>query len=232
MSVKSYGELCPLARALDVVGDRWAMLVVRELVLGPRRYSDLADGLPGIGSNILAARLAELQQAGIITKLTLPRPTPVTVYQLAEAGRALQPAIGALSAWGAAHGRPPAEGDVLRPAWLLIRALGRPTTLRENDVCEMDIEGEVVSLTAGPAGLRIETGAVRDADAKMTLSLDVLAALLSSPAPPPARPAGIEIRGDCAVARRAIDTLAGALRARRAEPAPQGGEQQQRAAQG
>lgn len=113
----------------------------------------------------------------------------MTVYQLAEAGRALQPAIGALSAWGAVHGRPSAEGDVLRPAWLLIRALGRPTTLRENKVCEMDIEGEVVSLTAGPAGLRIETGAVRDADATITLSLDVLAALLSSPAPPPARPA-------------------------------------------
>jgi DNA-binding HxlR family transcriptional regulator len=225
--VKSYGELCPLARALDVVGDRWAMLVVRELVLGPRRYSDLADGLPGIGTNILAARLAGLQQAGIITRHTLPRPTPVTVYQLTGAGRALQPAIGALGAWGAAHGRPPAQGDALRPAWLLIRALGHPTTLRGNNVCQMNIDGEVFCLTAGPAGLRIQAGAPPDPDAQITLSLDALTALLTSPAPPP----GIQIRGDTTVARQAIDTLTGTLQASHAEPAPQRSEHHQRAAQ-
>jgi len=209
--VKTYGELCPLSRALDVVGDRWAMLVIRELIFGPRRYSDLADGLPGIGSNVLAARLADLQQAGVISKSTLPRPTPVTVYQLTGAGRALLPAIGALASWGAAYGRRPAEGDVLQPAWLLLLMIGRPTALHPAEACQMHVDGEVFTLQAGPTGLRIQTGVPREPDATITLSLDTLAALLRAPAPPPEPERGIDVHGDYAVAQRAINTLAGGL---------------------
>ena len=78
--MKSYRQFCSVARALDVVGDRWALLVVRELLLGPRRYSDLLDGLPGVGTNVLATRLRELEEAGIVTRRRLPAPTAVTVY--------------------------------------------------------------------------------------------------------------------------------------------------------
>ncbi len=116
-SVKRYGQRCPLARALDVVGDRWNLLVVRELMVGPRRYTDLLDGLPGIGTNILAARLRDLGEAGIVTRRSLPPPTAVTVYELTEAGRALGPSLTALRNWGAAYAPPPRGGDSMRPAW-------------------------------------------------------------------------------------------------------------------
>lgn len=216
--MKTYGELCPLSRALDLVGDRWAMLVIRELIFGPRRYSDLADGLPGIGSNVLAARLADLQQAGVISKSALPKPTPVTVYQLTDAGRALLPAIGALASWGAAHGRRPAEGDALQPAWLLLLMIGRPTALRPGEACQMHIDGEVFTLQAGPSGLRIQTGTPREADAAIILRLDALGALLRAPEPPPVPEPGIEVHGDHAVASRAIKTLAGGLSGHTARP--------------
>src|SRR6266853_819660 len=103
-SMKHYEQACAIARALDVVGDRWSLLLVRELTLGPRRYRDLATGLPGIPSNVLAARLKDLQAAGVITRRTLPAPTDVTVYELTGAGRALQPALSELLHWGLRYG--------------------------------------------------------------------------------------------------------------------------------
>jgi DNA-binding HxlR family transcriptional regulator len=72
--VKHYGQFCSVARALDLLGDRWAMLVARELLLGPKRYTDLLDGLPGVGTNVLAVRLRELEEAGIIAREKLPPP--------------------------------------------------------------------------------------------------------------------------------------------------------------
>ena len=83
---KHYDQYCPVAHALDVVGDRWALLVVRELLQGPKRYTDLAEGLPGIGTNILAARLRNLELAGVITKKTLPPPAASRVYELTDYG--------------------------------------------------------------------------------------------------------------------------------------------------
>src|SRR3954462_1614938 len=119
--VRRYGQVCPLARALDVVGERWSMLNVRELTVGPRRYGDLLTGLPGIPTNLLANRLRELRDAGLIRKDTLPPPaTNVAVYELTEAGRALRPAITALREWGRVHGSSTHETDELRPSWALL----------------------------------------------------------------------------------------------------------------
>lgn len=208
--MRSYREQCPLARALDVIGDRWAMLVVRELMLGPRRYTDLAGGLPGIGTNILADRLTDLQRAGVITRLAVPPPTPAVVYQLTEAGQALWPAIRALIAWGAAHGRPVSAGDALRPGWILLQALGRPCALRQDELCELAVAGDRFWLRGGQAGLVIETAARRAADAKITLDLAALVGLLGDPGPGARRqPAAVD--GDRLVARKAIESLAGAL---------------------
>src|SRR5258708_27531872 len=82
--MKRYGQRCPVARALDVIGERWTPLIVRELLLGPKRYTDLLESLPGIGTNILAGRLSELESRGVVDKRRLPRPTPVAVYRLTE----------------------------------------------------------------------------------------------------------------------------------------------------
>ena len=99
--MKSYRQYCPVAHALDRVGDRWELLIVRELMLGQRRYTDLADALPGIGSNILTARLRELETSGIVRKTKLPPPWAVTVYELTEHGRELDSVLQALARWGA-----------------------------------------------------------------------------------------------------------------------------------
>ena len=84
--MKRYGQYCPIAHSLGLVGERWTLLVVRELLRGPKRYTDLADHLPGIGTNILAARLKELEAAGIVEKRKLPPPFASTVYELTPRG--------------------------------------------------------------------------------------------------------------------------------------------------
>ena len=116
---KRYDQYCPVAHALDVVGDRWALLVVRELMQGPKRYTDLADGLPGIGTNILAARLRDLEADGVVGKKILPRPAASRVYELTDYGLELKPVIRELALWGARSLGPPTPEDELFPGWLV-----------------------------------------------------------------------------------------------------------------
>lgn len=101
MSSRSYGQYCGLARALEVVGERWALLIVRDLLVGPRRFSDLRRGLPKIPTNILSARLKELEQAEVVQRRVLPRPAGSIVYELTARGRALEAAVLELGRWGA-----------------------------------------------------------------------------------------------------------------------------------
>src|SRR5215211_5082018 len=117
---KSYREFCTVARALDAVGERWALLVVRELLLGPRRYTDLLEGLPGIGTNVLAARLRELEAAGIAERKHLPPPTPVTVYELTDRGRALRPVLDELARWGLADLDVPHGDEAVESRWFVL----------------------------------------------------------------------------------------------------------------
>ncbi len=111
---KRYDQYCPVCHALGLVGERWALLIVRELLRGPKRYTDLVEGMPGIGTNILAARLKELEQGGILRKRKLPPPAASTVYELTEYGAELEEPLYALARWGA-RSLPPAraEGRVL-----------------------------------------------------------------------------------------------------------------------
>src|SRR5947199_3524354 len=97
--MRSYNQFCPAARALDLVGERWTLLVVRELLFGPKRYTDLQEGLPGIGPNVLAARLRALEGAGLVQKRRLPPPAASTVYELTEIGAGLRPVLMDLFQW-------------------------------------------------------------------------------------------------------------------------------------
>src|SRR5919204_4483451 len=115
---KHYDQYCPVAHALDLVGDRWALLVVRELMHGPKRYTDLVDHLPGMGTNSLAARLRELEATGIVSRRTLPPPAASRIYELTEYGRALGPVLRELAVWGARSLGPPTADDELFPGWL------------------------------------------------------------------------------------------------------------------
>ena len=116
--VKRYEQYCPMAHALDLVGDRWALLILRELMHGPKRYTDLVDCLPGIGTNILAARLRDLEGHGVVTRRTLPRPAASKVYDLTDYGRELKPAMRELALWGARSLGPPTDKDELFDGWL------------------------------------------------------------------------------------------------------------------
>lgn len=100
MKNRSYNQFCALACALDVVGERWTLLIVRELLPGPRRYKDLIDGLPGISTNLLSERLKSLEQDGLLTRRVLPPPAGSTVYALTPEGQALETAVLELGKWG------------------------------------------------------------------------------------------------------------------------------------
>jgi DNA-binding HxlR family transcriptional regulator len=115
---KRYDQYCPVAHALDLIGERWALLVVRELMHGPKRYTDLAEHLPGIGTNILASRLRDLEACGIVSKRTLPPPAASRVYELTDYGRSLKTVMRELALWGARSLGPPTAEDELFPGWL------------------------------------------------------------------------------------------------------------------
>ena len=108
-SKRSYGDACGIARALDVVGERWALMVVRELLLGPKRFTDLRAGLPHVSPDVLAQRLRDLEQAGVVHHRRLPPPFGSQVYELTESGRALEPTLIALGRWGGAYAPPPLD---------------------------------------------------------------------------------------------------------------------------
>lgn len=107
---RTYGDACGVARALDIVGERWALMVVRELLLGPKRFTDIRGGLPHLSPDVLAQRLRELDQAGLVQRRKLPPPAASQVYELTPRGAALEPVVIALGRWGGANAPAPAEG--------------------------------------------------------------------------------------------------------------------------
>jgi len=109
---RTYGDRCGVARALDLVGERWALLVVRELLLGPKRFTDLRAGLPHVGPDVLAQRLRELEQAEIVRRTTLPPPAGSRVYELTERGRRLEDVVIALGRFGSVAPFPPGDAQI------------------------------------------------------------------------------------------------------------------------
>src|ERR1700690_1771860 len=107
---RKYGQYCGVARALDVVGERWTLLVVRNLLLGPRRYSDLLRELPGMTTNLLAKRLDEMEAASLVERRALPPPAAATVYALTETGAALEPVVMELGRFGGRYMDQPRRG--------------------------------------------------------------------------------------------------------------------------
>jgi DNA-binding HxlR family transcriptional regulator len=104
---RTYGDRCGVARALDLVGERWALLIVRELLLGPKRFTDLRTGLPHVSPDVLSQRLRELEEAGILARIKLPPPVAARVYELTQRGKDLKPIILELGRWGSLEPFPP-----------------------------------------------------------------------------------------------------------------------------
>jgi len=148
--MKSYNQYCPVAHALDVVGERWSLLIVRELIEhGQLRYSDLHCNLGGCGTNILAARLKELERHGVVRRVKLPPPAASTVYELTDYGLELRPVLHVLAHWGARSLPPPTGDEDLEPGWLAaalqIAFPPTPTDLR----VEFRVGDEVASFAEG-----------------------------------------------------------------------------------
>jgi DNA-binding HxlR family transcriptional regulator len=173
MSGRTYGQFCGLAHAMELVGERWALLVVRDLVLGPKRFSDLRRGLPRIPTNILSARLKELEAAGVVRRRLLPRPAAGVAYELAEYGRELEDVVLRLGLWGAKSLGEPLPADIVTTdsLTLALRATFRPEAARklragyELRVGEIVVHARIdrgsLEAGAGPlpeADLVIETG--------------------------------------------------------------------------
>jgi DNA-binding HxlR family transcriptional regulator len=149
--MKRYDQYCPIAHALDLVGERWSLLIVRELIHGPKRYTDLAASLPGIGTNILAARLKVLEGCGIVAKRRLPPPAASQVYELTPYGAGLKPIMRELALWGLVSLGPPNDDDELYPGWLANALDVVFAPVAPAGSFEFRIAGEVASVVDGQA---------------------------------------------------------------------------------
>src|SRR2546427_2859176 len=167
MTSRSYGQFCGFARALELVGERWALLVVRDLVLSPKRFTDLRRGLPRIPTNILSARLKELEDAGVVRRRVLPRPASGVVYELTEYGQELEDVVLRLGLWGARSlGEPRPEDIVTTDSLILaLRATFRPEAARELQATfQLDFGGIVVHASIDHRTLYDGAGALSNAD--------------------------------------------------------------------
>ncbi len=155
--MRSYGQYCSIAKALDVVGDRWTLLIIRELLIrGACRYTDLKDGLPGIATNLLADRIRELESAGLIRREEAPPPVATTLFHLTDTGATLLPVVDAIARWGIGYMVEPADGDQFRGQWFAF-----PASLFLHDA---DPGGPPVSIelrtASSPAVIEVSGGSV------------------------------------------------------------------------
>jgi DNA-binding HxlR family transcriptional regulator len=157
--MRSYDQFCGLARSLDLVGDRWTLLILRELLLGDRRFTDLVDGLPGIPRNLLSARLAELSDEGLLERVDLSPPTAVTIYRLTDVGADIEPVLLALTRWGFPHLGDPG-GQTVRGAWfgLLIAAWGNEQPPPDRGELEVRLPSDTFHLQLDGAAIRSRHG--------------------------------------------------------------------------
>src|SRR3954452_7575202 len=160
---RRYGQGCGTAHALDLVGDRWALLVVRELVLGPKRFTDLRAGLPGIGPNVLSQRLKELEDGGVLTRRVLPPPAGSTVYELTDWGRELEDIVVRLGRWGARSPQMPRDAEA-RPEWLVLamRAIYDPQDEPVPTTYGLRFDDEVFWVRVENGSLRVGRGEPTD----------------------------------------------------------------------
>ena len=215
---RRYRDACGAAQGLDIVGERWTLLVVRELLLGPKRFTDLREGLPGISTNILADRLETLELSGVVRRRTLPAPAASKVYELTDWGRELETVVAAIGRWGV---RSPwrSEEDEIGVDGLMVSF---KTMFDPEAAGDLDARYEVVLGDQG-FGLEVEDGSIRvyrgapaDPDARIDADVDTLAALVYEDGDlgEALRAGDVEIEGD----RSAVERLMGLFRL--PEPAP------------
>jgi len=183
---RSYGEACRLAVALDLVGERWALLVVRELLLGPKRFTDLRTGLPNASPNILSERLRELEEGGVVRRRKLPPPYAAQVYELTGWGHELEPVVTQLGAWGARSPFPPDSQRINTDSIVLaLRSLFDPERAGELEASyELAVGDERFHVAVADGELELGRGPAEDAAAAIEVDeAGTLAAVLTGQLP-------------------------------------------------
>ncbi len=209
-----YAQFCPLARAAEVLAERWTLLIARELACGPQRFSDLRRRLPGVSSSVLAERLARLEERGLITRRDVPPPSPATLYELTGKGERMLPVLRELMRFGLLFIEPMQPGDHLEPEWVpvALEAFARVGAVpaRRIGIRIPDGEAEVTLLVRGDAeGTHVEPleGSPPDVTLR-TEPLLVLALTAGQLDPVEAHAAGsIEVEGDPALLRDLTELL-------------------------
>ncbi|MDP4505737.1 winged helix-turn-helix transcriptional regulator [Nonomuraea turcica] len=180
---RSYGDACGIARALDVVGERWALLVVRELFLGPQRFTELRRALPGASSNLLSDRLRELEGRGVVRRRKLPPPAGAWVYELTDWGRELEPIVLALGIWGIRVPLPPSPTTLSATSILLfLRAAARPDPNAPATTFRIELDDRAWTVHTAGGQVHVESGEPTSADACLRTDPKTLNALLDDPA--------------------------------------------------
>src|SRR5713226_3076743 len=209
---KKFDQYCPMAHALSLVGERWSLLIVRELLHGPKRYTDLTNGLPGIGTNILAARLRELEQCGVVQKRRLPPPAASTVYELTEYGAGLNEALYALARWGARSLGPPGPEDELYPEWGVnaLPALFNAEEARGlTETYVLEIDDDVFTARLENGSLEASMGGADNADLVVEVDMDTFFALTAGELEPreAVKSGRARVEGDPAALERCFRVL-------------------------
>ena len=183
MKTRSYNQYCGLAYALDRVGERWTLLIIRELIAGPRRFTDLLEGLSGISTNLLSERLKELEQQGILRRRRLPPPAASHVYELTAVGQALEQTLLELGKWGSQFVPPSQEGATLLGASsyaLTLKTFFRPERARGlNESYELHIDNEVLQVHIQAGEIEVQPGEALKADVVLYTDVPTYLALLS-----------------------------------------------------
>lgn len=179
---RSYRDACGIARALDVVGERWALLVVRELIFAPRRFTELRHALPHISSNLLADRLRELEQNGVIRRGLAPTEGP-QVYELTERGRELEPILLALGNWGIDVPQPlPPTALSATSVLIFLQGAARPDPAAPPMTCRLELDGRVWTVRLASGRVQVQPGEPATADVSLRAEPKTLSALLADPA--------------------------------------------------
>jgi DNA-binding HxlR family transcriptional regulator len=214
MKDRTYNQYCGLAYALDIVGERWTLLIIRELIPGPRRFKDLVDGLPDISTNLLSDRLKNLEQQGLLRRHKLPPPAGSTVYELTALGQALEKTLLELGKWGSQFVPSSAEGaSLLRLGSyaLTLKTFFRPELAQGiNETYELQVDHEVLQVHINEGKIEIQQGESRRADVIFQTDLTSYLGLLQRQLQPEeAIAAGlIRIEGDPAALSRFLNLCA------------------------
>ena len=207
--MRTYAENCAIAKSLDVIGDRWTLLLIRELALrGPCRYTDLRNGLPGIATNLLAQRLRELEDAGVVRREEAPPPIATTLFALTERGEQLRPTLEALTRWGLPLMGEQRPDDAVRSHWLA-SAIGGMLVDREPHgppvTVELHVGDQPIVIETRDGAIHTSLGQSARPDAVLTgAARPVLGVLRGSIALDEARANGVTLEGERSAVRRIL----------------------------